>query len=453
MRAFCCVGLPTTALHGQQSSVKAEWTAWLSRHAQRLNVEETTSGSGQFSGFDRIVGGARVIAIAEPSHGDHEPLAARNRVIRHLVETKGLSAVVLETGLAQSQELYDYVLGRTTPSDSTLKAAFTYGFGDLDENRELLVWLRAWNSAHRDRPVHLYGLDVPGQLIGGNNSAVRRVLAYLDRVDPASAVTARERWQPLLPMLEARQYLALPDSTRDRVAAALIDLGSVLRYGRRRYAARSSTDSADWALQQVTNAEQDLRFLREAPANVFAWMEGATPKPNTQVREDALRRMMAMRESAMADNVSWIVAREDVRGRVLLFAAAAHVMEAVDHAGKEDPYAPMFEGREPAGLLLRAAFGSDLVTIGSFFGVRRRADGSVGRAPPEDGLERLMSGSQHGPWVVDLRRRPKTGPLSTWMAESHPARGLNTTPRPVVLAGLYDAILFFDTVTVARPWR
>ena len=51
----------------------------------------------------------------------------------------------------------------------------------------------------------------------------------------------------------------LPDSTRDRVAATLTDIGSVLRYGRLRYAARSSTASIDWALQQVTNAEQDLR--------------------------------------------------------------------------------------------------------------------------------------------------------------------------------------------------
>ena len=61
------------------------------------------------------------------------------------------------------------------------------------------------------------------------------------------------------------------------------------------------------------------------------------PVPNTCPREEALRRMMAVRETAMAANVSWIVAREGVRGRVLVSAAEAHLMEAVDHAGKDDP--------------------------------------------------------------------------------------------------------------------
>ena len=48
-----------------------------------------------------LVGAARVVALGEPTHGAHEPLAFRNRLIRFLVEQMGFTAVALETGFTE----------------------------------------------------------------------------------------------------------------------------------------------------------------------------------------------------------------------------------------------------------------------------------------------------------------------------------------------------------------
>ena len=44
-----------------------------------------------------IAGSARVVAIGEPTHGGHEPLAFRNRLVRYLVEHEGFTAVGIES--------------------------------------------------------------------------------------------------------------------------------------------------------------------------------------------------------------------------------------------------------------------------------------------------------------------------------------------------------------------
>src|SRR5215472_17498242 len=76
----------------------------------------------------------------------------------------GFTAVALETCLSSSKRLYDYVLGRTTETDSALKEAFCYGSGDLPENLELIRWLRTYNATQPPaRQVRIYGIDLTGQ--------------------------------------------------------------------------------------------------------------------------------------------------------------------------------------------------------------------------------------------------------------------------------------------------
>jgi erythromycin esterase len=111
-----------------------------------------------------IIGDVHVVAFGEPVHDGHEALAMRNRLIRYGVEHIEFSAVALETCLASSKRLYDYVLGRTTETDAALSDAFCYGFGDYPENLELIRWLHSYNVGKPpQQQVRLYGIDLSGQ--------------------------------------------------------------------------------------------------------------------------------------------------------------------------------------------------------------------------------------------------------------------------------------------------
>ena len=166
----CREARETKTTTGETGSITEQFQAWAADHAHQLDVGSMNSPLRDaklesFAPLRQIVGEARVVAIGEPHHGSHEPLAMRNLAIRYLVSELAFTAVALETGLSASKRLYDYVLMNRNDTDSALAAAFSYGFGDFQENLELLHWLRTFNA---ERPpanrVRLYGVDMTGQV-------------------------------------------------------------------------------------------------------------------------------------------------------------------------------------------------------------------------------------------------------------------------------------------------
>src|SRR5437016_426136 len=118
------------AVHGQNAPTQA-FHEWARDHVHAITSVDKDTHDDDLRPLRNIIGGAHVVAFGEPVHGAHEPLAMRNRLIRYGVTRLGFTAVALETCLSSSKRLYDYVLGRTTETDSALKGAFCYGFGDL----------------------------------------------------------------------------------------------------------------------------------------------------------------------------------------------------------------------------------------------------------------------------------------------------------------------------------
>ena len=167
-----------------------------------------------------MIGPASVVGFGEPVHAGHEPLAMRNRLIRHGVTRLGFTAVALETCLSSSKHLYDHVLGRTTETDAALKDAFCYGFGDYPENLELVRWLRSYNAGQPpERKVRLYGIDLSGQYFPSAYLSLEAVLEFLDRADPALGRETRSRYADLILIFRADKYPKLTQPKRNPARA------------------------------------------------------------------------------------------------------------------------------------------------------------------------------------------------------------------------------------------
>src|SRR5262245_21084398 len=117
-----------------QTVPRAEFVQWARDHAHAIT---TGKGPDSWEPLRIVVGDARVVALGEPLHGFRGPLAVRNQVVQYLVERLGFTAVALETGLSPSKLLHDSVAGRVREPDAVLARAFSYGFGNFDENLEL----------------------------------------------------------------------------------------------------------------------------------------------------------------------------------------------------------------------------------------------------------------------------------------------------------------------------
>jgi erythromycin esterase len=361
------------------------------------------------------------VALGEPLHGFHGPLAVRNQVVQYLVKELGFTAVALETGLSPSKRLHDYVTGRAQESDASLAGAFSYGFGNFGENLELLRWLRSFNAMRPPRrQARLYGIDLTGDALPNTPQALAPVFAYLDCVAPGLAASVRKDFAGLESKCGGEVYLKLPRAEKDRITAWIDDLVASLRRGRIAYMAASSRDDYEWALRQAINAAQGDAQARLTPEDVFRQMQTLEVKPT-------LIECVDMREVAIADNLAWVLDREGPRGRVLLFAHNSHVQRHTEFPNTDKRAAPLSRlapRTNPAGLYLDCLLGRELVVIGAYFGtVEGLPKGKATLQMDPDGIEALLGSHGQPAYAIDLRSLPREGRLSDWMRSGQPARG------------------------------
>ena len=161
--------------------------------AEAAPVEEGVPSDGALS---NLVGDAQFVLIGEASHGTHDFYAARARMTRRLIEEKGFGAVAVEADWPDAYRVNRYVRARS--DDVTAEEALR-GF----ERFPAWMWRNAvvldfvgWLREHNDglggderAKAGFYGLDLYSLY-----RSIHEVISYLNRVDPAAAARARERY-------------------------------------------------------------------------------------------------------------------------------------------------------------------------------------------------------------------------------------------------------------------
>jgi erythromycin esterase len=365
----------------------------------------------------------------------------RNRLIRYAVTNLGFTAVALETALSPSKRLYDHVLGKTTETDSALKEAFSYGFGNLPENLELIGWLRTYNAAQPlARKVRLYGIDLTGQYAPYAFRSVEAVLTFIDHADPDLGRELRKQYADVIPVFRSDKYVKLTPAQKDAITGKIQDLIALLRRERIPLTAATSVDEYEWVLRQALNAAQDDAFLRATPSE-FDFMV-MVKSPERFVGERC-EHNEEMRELAMADNLRWIEQRESPRGKVFFFAHDAHVQTNIQVFVR-----PITGRTRPAGMYLRSALGGDMVVIGTHFGRGASFPAESAPEPPDTaGMDSLLSSLSLPCFMMNLRELPSAGILHEWFQADHETRAGRGVTTRVASLGAYDAILFIDTIT------
>ncbi len=354
--------------------------------------------------LDTLLAGVPLVLVGEPQHGAHEPLAMRNRIIRRLVSHGQLTAVALESGLTESEAVARYVTGgpNALNADSVSAAAryLTWGFARFAENVELLRWLRAWNDdpAHA-RKVRFYGFDLSlggPALISPKPIPIEEALAWLEDRDASSARRLREEFAPFLPLLPTNTA-ALDKSARATLGRTIDSLVATVR----RTPAAPSADGEQrkvWALRKAIAAQQ-----------AHAMMLVVSSHDEKGMPPNAWRAINA-RDSAMAENVRWVMEREGANGRVLAFAHDDHVKRVASQGGD---FEALEQQPRMMGTYLDRSLGSRMAVIGMSYGDSNTVTGTKGVA----NLDSALALVRRPPYLLSLRARGEaTGAADAWLS-------------------------------------
>ncbi|MCF8476698.1 MAG: protein-L-isoaspartate(D-aspartate) O-methyltransferase [Pseudolabrys sp.] len=142
------------------------------------------------------IGDARVVLLGEASHGTSEFYSMRERISRALIQRKGFNFIAIEGDWPDAAHIDHYVRHREVPpSEWTAFARFPTWMWRNNEVRGFVDWLRTYNAGRKpDARVAFHGLDLYSLY-----NSISSVLGYLDKVDPASAKVARQRYGCLTP--------------------------------------------------------------------------------------------------------------------------------------------------------------------------------------------------------------------------------------------------------------
>jgi erythromycin esterase len=441
------------------AAAHARFVRWAERAAVPLAAAVPRGLRAGLEALGEMVGDAPIVALGEATHGAAEPLELRNRLLKFLMESKGFTAIAIESGIVEGRRVNAYIRG--TPGDPrrVLAEGISWTFDQLPQNRVLIRWLRQYNErAAHARKINFYGLDVPGSpgepaARCGINTALVEALSYLRLVDATACGMLTQRIQHLWGYLhfdfhrpaDTLGYDCLTQSGRDELTAAISDLITLMECCEAQYIAASSSIDYEWAYRAAVGARQVDAWLRQIPMD---WRPQAQPLEFPSEQTGFLAAAMDIRDRAQADNLDWIIKREGPSGKVFIYTHRYHSSTAPVEVCWGGPHA-----HEVMGTYLRRRLGQRLVSIGNMIGKGDiRCPGVRESLPPpaEASIDGLAAELGLPVFLLDLRRAPN--PVKDYLRQFH-VTGYGVQSLRLAIADAFDILLYVGEATAALPAR
>ena len=414
----------------------------LDEEAIAFNLDSRKSTNASIDRLVSLIGQpVELLGLGEALHGGEEILILRNRLFQRLVEKHGYSAIAIESSFSRGRLVDDYAAGLGQPSfDAVAQAGFSHGFGRLEANRELVEWMRHYNSdpSHRTK-IRFYGFDSPTEMSYADSPGhiLRFVLDYITALDDACGKSYRQKIEPLLgrssdwedpaTLLDPARSIGLSPAA-GQLRIEVEDLIAELIMRRPEFVSRSGKE-------RYSEAVHYARLAR--------WLLGyhAVMGEKSSQRTS---RLLGIRDACMADNLAYILSCERGRGRILAYAHNSHLQKGRMQWQFGDELFTWW----PAGSHLKEMLGEWYASIGSAVGVSD-ANG-IGR--PEAGtLEALLTAAP-GPCRFISTRRVQELSASQAALPVRSARTKNPTYFPLTAQSLtdFDWLVALDDLGYSR---
>lgn len=316
-----------------EATVRAEVTEWIRQYGLPLSTADADAPLRDLEPIAGMVGDADVVGIGPSTYGGHEQFTQTHRIIRILVERLGFRTVATEEDWDVIRELDHYVLTGDGDPDALLKGTgVPWRVGEV---RDLIEWIRQYNTTHGDDPVRLVGVGV-----------IDTRAALYDEVSAYVEATAPDR------LAELTGHLDVIRPTRQ--------------------------DHVRWFISQVTDKEPYVEHARAAEALVASL-------PHGEAEQDARRHAWIVqqarqivafyehyahhltddgyRDEKMAENLVWW--HRHTGHRIAYFSTSAHSVRADELTINVPPRGTL--RFKPTGGHLRETFGDRYLSIGITF--------------------------------------------------------------------------------------
>lgn len=368
----------------------------LNQHIAPIRTFQPDSGFNDIGFLKKLLGDKDIVGLGEGTHGTHEFFRYKDRLIRFMITELNFKAIAFESDFAAVMSLDAYINGKLA------SLRFLGGFPAGKETKEMLEWLREYNSSRpvKER-VHVYGLEARGfrnisQLI-------------LDSITNISAPV-----ETALTKLTTTAHNKLTNR----------DLAEI----------RSLIPSLKESANKGDHPEVHLQYLEILDQELIRSMQSE-------------KRKLGMRDANMFENACWIQ-NQAADGKLIIWAHNGHVSKS------------NIFFQDPMGKLLCNKYGSKYYVIATDMnhgevGVFAKRDKEIKYMnlyyPPivsPRGYEYIFSQCKFDNFLLDLKKASEDSLLSAFLKKPLHMRFIGGTEKPsdseLSLLDCFDLLAFFD---------
>ncbi|WP_040870828.1 erythromycin esterase family protein [Nocardia exalbida] len=262
-------------------STTVDVRAWLRGNAVAIDSSDPSSSGSDLDALIARLGAATVVGLGESTRFSRQTFGVRERLFRGLVERHGFRALAIQDSARSGARWDRFVTAGESDPETVLAGAWRPW--RTEESVATLRWIRAWNLAHPEDPVRIFGVEPPR----AESSDYDAVLDYVRRAAPDrfAAIDAHlapirtahqvdehvQRHQGIHPgrpfaehAEDALALLAELPETSER-ATALAHARLILDFH------RSSVASQGFARDERPSAETVLHRQRSTGAKIVYW--------------------------------------------------------------------------------------------------------------------------------------------------------------------------------------
>ena len=415
--------LAVELLGGQ--AIDSAWIGWLRDHHQVVRATGDNYDDLQF--LKTVLADRRIVQIGESHHSVAEYGTAKTRLIKFLHQEMGFDVLAFESSV---YECFAADFQRLSARDALTQSVF--GVWASEEVLPLFQYVK--DTRATDRPLSFVGFDPQISSATGVRSRpefFRRVIGAIDR-----------RYADEVALLDSifidriqREGPSYAKSQEETLVAFYERLSAFLETNRDALVAAFPGDASPLIAQRVAWSSIKLvQLLRSY---------GDNPS------DPSMAGHMAIRDGAMADNLTFLARDLYPDRKIIVWAANIHIR----HANHQTSWVFPTMGR-----WLAERFRDELYTIGLYPNRGQTPWGNRNvafEAAPAGSFERLLADTGPPMLFVDFLGQTLE-PGTRWMFETMPARDASITNTPDMLTvpmvprDQYDGVLFFDQISPPR---
>lgn len=278
---------------------------------------EPLSESGDYSSLLESIGDSRFVMIGEASHGTHEFYQTRIEITQQLIKQKGFMAVAIEGDWPDAHRVHRYLQGRDEAQDAENALEDFQRFPTwMWRNTTMLPFLK-WLRKYNDESATLHKVGFYGLDLYSLNASMQAVVRYLMKVDPQSALEAKNRYACFDHMSVDPQMYAYLTSNRvkksciEEVIAELCEI----QHHAFKYIQEDGIEAED----DYFFATQNARVVKNAEAYYRAMFNGHVASWNVRDKH------MSETVNVLADHLEH---RFNKPAKIIIWAHNSHVGDA-----------------------------------------------------------------------------------------------------------------------------